>query len=178
MIKIAITSPDFISGEVFKILHLLEDGSFDFVHLRKPGACYADCAAVVDKIPVEYRSRIVTHEHFSLAQDYGLGGIHLNRRNPNLPEGWRGRVSCSCHSFEEVSERKPMCDYVFLSPVYDSISKQGYGSAFSLADLREAAGRGILDGKVIALGGITEDRIPELLSVGFGGVAMLGALWR
>ncbi len=174
---IAITSPDFLSGEALKICRLL-DGGFDCVHLRKPGASYEDCARLLDAIPLSYRARIVTHEHFSLYHRYALHGIHLNRRHPSIPAGFNGSISCSCHSLEEVKTRKAAMDYVFLSPVFDSISKSGYTAAFTETQLGEAAAKGIIDDKVVALGGVTIRRLPLLAALHFGGAALLGAVWR
>ncbi|GAA6529534.1 hypothetical protein LPYR103PRE_15070 [Segatella asaccharophila] len=68
-------------------------------------------------------------------------------------------------------------DYVFLSPVFDSISKSGYCSAFPLSALKQAQEEGIIDRKVIALGGVTYDKLPLLESLSFGGGAMLGEIW-
>lgn len=84
---------------------------------------------------------------FYLKEEYKLKGIHLNGRNPNLPEGYKGHVSCSCHSLDEVKERKSSCDYVFLSPVFNSISKLNYNSAYTAEELRTAAKAGIIDKK-------------------------------
>ena len=42
-----------------------------------------------------------------------LGGIHLNKRNPEAPPLYKGSISRSCHSLEEIIEYKPVCDYVF-----------------------------------------------------------------
>ena len=67
---------------------------------------------------------------------------------------------------------------MFLSPIYDSISKEGYGAAFSRIDLKQAADEGIIDSKVLALGGVSLEHIPEVRSMGFGGAAVLGALWQ
>ena len=63
-------------------------------------------------------------------------------------------------------------DYVFLSPVFDSISKQGYRAAFSMETLEQA--RGIIDEKVFALGGVTLDKITILEQLHFGGIAVYG----
>ena len=84
----------------------------------------------------------------------------------------------SCHSIEEVRTRKDECDYLFLSPIYDSISKEGYGSAFQREVLEKAASEGIIDKKVYALGGVSLEHIDELRALGFGGAAVLGALWQ
>lgn len=67
---------------------------------------------------------------------------------------------------------------MFLSPIFDSISKHGYGSAFSHETLRKAAAEGIIDEKVVALGGVTPENAGWLEKLGFGGAAMLGCVNR
>ena len=73
---------------------------------------------------------------------------------------------------------KKMCDYVFLSPIFDSISKEGYTSAFTSESIREAAEKGIIDKRVIALGGVDENNLLQVKDFGFGGAAILGGLWN
>lgn len=136
----------------------------------------ADCARLLDHISAAARSRIVIHDFFELAAPYGLLGIHLNARRNEVPDGYTGHVSRSCHSFDEVKRYRPECDYVFLSPIFDSVSKQGYRSAFTPETLSGASEDGIIDSRVIALGGVTPDRIPYLRALGFGGAAMLGCV--
>lgn len=176
MLWIAVTSPEISDGEAGFIKRLLAHG-VDIVHLRKPGASEKDCARLLDALTAEERSRIVVHDFFSLAGQYGLRGIHLNSRHGQIPEGYDGHVSRSCHSLEEVKLYKPECTYVFLSPIFDSISKQGYASAFDEDTLRKAGKDGIIDSKVVALGGVTPDRTALLRSIGFGGAAMLGCVY-
>ena len=86
-------------------------------------------------------------------------------------------ISHSCHSLEEVKEMKRKCDYVFLSPVFDSISKMNYNANYTPEEIKKAHKAGIIDKKVIALGGIDEDNIKQVKNYGFGGAAILGALW-
>ena len=175
---IAITLPHFFSGEASAINALFASGSINLLHLRKPGSPVDDCRHLLDAVAQEWLPRIVVNDHFSLCREYGLHGVHLNRRNPTPPVDHRGSLSCSCHSLQEVVERKPQMDYVFLSPIYDSISKQGYRSAFTDTELRQATAEGIIDGKVVALGGVTRERISQLEEYGFGGAAMLGDVWK
>lgn len=172
---IAITSPTFTVGEARFITVLVECG-FWAVHVRKPDASAADCAQLLDAIPKEIRQRVVIHQHFSQAEEFSLMGIHLNRRCPLPPEEWTGSVSRSCHSLAEIEQWKEKCNYVFLSPIFDSISKSGYASAFSSETLEEAAQRGLIDDKVIALGGVTPTRLSQLRKWRFGGAAMLGCV--
>ena len=98
---IVITSPDFLSGEALFIDRLFCHG-LDVLHLRKPGASYEDCRHLLSEVPCRWHNRIVVHEHFSLAAEYSLLGIHLNRRCPDVPEGFRGHVSCSCQCLAQA----------------------------------------------------------------------------
>lgn len=180
----------------------LESGSADIFHLRVPDADEGDMRRLIEEIHPYFYPQLRLHSHFNLAEEYGLGGVHLNGRWPVWPE-FQTRVSRSCHSLEEIegicggatadteprrfkstadTEPRgrdmaiPQYDYVTLSPVYDSISKAGYRQRFSPGNPELKA---LLTGKtaglrVIALGGVTPESFSELRDAGFGGAAMLG----
>lgn len=135
---ILITTPTYFDEEDKIITALFEEG-LDTLHLRKPDTAPMFAERLLTLIPEQYHKRIVVHGHFYLKDEYKLKGIHLNGRNPNPPENYKGHISCSCHSLDEVKERKQTCDYVFLSPVFNSISKMNYNSAYTAEELR--AGR-------------------------------------
>ncbi len=174
---ILITLPHFFAGEA-EVLSALFRAGLETLHLRKPEATAAEMAQLLDEIPTEFHPHIVVHDHFKLAARYSLKGVHLNRRNPQPPTGYHGSVSCSCHSLDEVRQRKAACNYVFLSPIFDSISKTGYTAAFTRQELEAARDEGLIDDHVIALGGINRERLPELKQLGFGGAAVLGDVWN
>lgn len=173
---IVITEPQFTDNEADIIAQLLRWG-VDLIHIRKPEATAKDVEKLLKTIPTEYHNRLVLHDCFELSAHFALHGLHLNRRNSALPYGFQGSVSRSCHTLEEAERHKPMCDYVFLSPIFNSISKQGYASTFAPQTLLEAKEQGIIDEKVFALGGITADKIEETKRYGFGGAALLGDVW-
>lgn len=178
MKTIVITRPAFFDGETDLVNNLFREG-MERLHLRKPGASEEELTAWLQNIDNQYYGRIVLHDCFPLAEIFALGGVHLNSRNPKAPQGILSMtVSRSCHSIREVIQHKSECDYLFLSPIYDSISKEGYGAAFSCIELKRAAEEGIIDSQVFALGGVSLEHIPEIRSLGFGGAAVLGALWQ
>lgn len=169
---IAITFPGHIEREAERIMQLLAGGEADYVHIRKPGWTPEETERLIASIAPRMRSRLKLHDHFELASRYALGGVHLNSRNRMAPED-AVKISKSCHSVEELADAGRY-EYVTLSPVFDSISKQGYRSAFDLDSLRPW-----LEGKrVVALGGVTPERIPLLRDAGFSGAAMLGYFWN
>jgi thiamine-phosphate pyrophosphorylase len=173
---IAVTTPHFFVEEDKIITELFEEG-LDILHLRKPDTAAVYSERLLKLIPEKYHKKIVTHEHFYTKEEFNLMGIHLNSRNSIEPESYEGHISCSCHSIEEVKQKKELYDYVFMSPIFDSVSKVGYQSKYTPEDLRSAAKDGIIDKNVIALGGIAADNILEVKDFGFGGAALLGDLW-
>lgn len=188
--KIVITLPIFIPNEADAIVCLFDERGIDRLHLRKPEATEGEVEALLRQIPPLLYPRISIHDHFALAQRYHLGGIHLNSRHPVPPASWQGMISTSCHSIEELARRKQEgivvpnadsarpFDYLSLSPIFDSISKQGYLAAFTPEDLAAARQQGIIDHRVLALGGVTFARITEVIAMGFGGGMILGDAWR
>lgn len=174
---ILFSRPDLFEGEADMIIAMMERG-LETLHLRKPDAADERIEQLLRAIPPRLRNRIVLHSAFPLAERYGLRGIHLNSRHPLPPVGYRGQISRSCHSLEEVERCKGECDYVTLSPIFDSISKQGYAAAFTREQIERARLAGIIDHKVIALGGIDESNIADIADMGFGGAALLGAVWN
>ena len=174
---IAITSPKVTDADEYIIKGLVKRG-IDIVHFRKPDSGIEECRSLLLKLTSGERSKIVVHDYPSLYEEFSLLGIHVNKNVTSLPEGYSGLKTRSCHSFEEVEMYKDDYDYLFLSPIFNSISKQGYMSSFSDAELLLASKEGIIDRKVIALGGVTFDKIPYLKDLNFGGVAMIGAIYK
>ena len=174
---IAITTPKVIDEDAYIIASLLDLG-VDIVHLRKTESSVDECRKLLETLSEEHRGRIVVHDYPVLYDEFSLRGIHINRRVTQLPEVYDGLRTRSCHSLEEVVRYKRDYDYLFLSPIFDSISKSGYRSGYSHAELSKASAEGIIDESVVALGGVTFDKIAYLRELGFGGVAMLGAIYN
>lgn len=65
-------------------------------------------------------------------------------------------------------------DYVGVGPVYATTTKGGLPAAFG-PDVIEQVSRSV-DIPVIAIAGVTIDRVPELLEAGAHGVAVIGAI--
>lgn len=175
---IAVTRPDTtdLCREASLIMRALDTHRFDRVHIRKPSL--STVAELLDNIPQRYYSLLSVHNATSaLVADYPGIGVHLTGSSPKVPAGFVGLISRSCHSLDELQSLDRQVDYAFLSPIYDSISKQGYLSSFSHARLEDASAKGIINDRVVALGGVTSRRLADLESLGFGGAAMLGAAW-
>jgi thiamine-phosphate pyrophosphorylase len=106
--------------------------------------------------------------------------LHLGRRGPSVNAarkhvGQDTLIGYSAHDIIEVqSDRLSNADYLFFSPVYPTSSKpdhQGTGVAALEAFCVAARPR-----PVLALGGITPERIPTCRAAGAYGVAVLSGI--
>ena len=165
---IAITSPYFIENEGAIISNIIEKGEADLIHIRKPQSAKDEVRKLIRDISPQLHHRLKLHDHFSLMDEFNLAGIHLNNRNPE-PYPNAKNISKSLHYISELDTIEEY-DYVTLSPIFDSISKNGYTSSFDLDTLASF----IKNKNVIALGGVTPFKIPLLKEKGFYGAAMLG----
>jgi len=169
-LNILITEPQSsmsVREEAALIEGLLRDGVFARVHLRKPGDARR-VRALLEEIAPDVRPRLSVHRFPELAREFGLW-YHCADSEPE-PAG----LVCthSCHRPADLAAHAG-APYCFLSPIFPSISKEGYTPAFTIAELS-----GPYPCPVVGLGGITPARLLSLRAMGCAGGAMLGYAWR
>jgi thiamine-phosphate pyrophosphorylase len=87
----------------------------------------------------------------------------------------RLRIAASVHSREDaLSAEAEGADWIVFGPVYDTASKRQYGAPQGLAKL-EAVTRAVRI-PVVAIGGITPERVREVRTAGAHGVAAISAI--
>ena len=175
--KLILMTPPSYFVEEDKISTALFEEGLDILHLRKPNTAPMYAERLLTLIPEQYHKRIVVHGHFYLKDEYKLKGIHLSERNPNIPGNYKGHISRSCHTLEELKANKKGYDYLFFNPIFDDISKLSYQGNYTPEEIRKAHKAGIIDKKVIALGRIDADNIKQVQDYGFGGAAIQGGIW-
>lgn len=182
---IVLSSPVDLPGEQETIRALMEHGLKRF-HLRKPGKDKGELEEFLRGIPPRWYRNIVIHAHYSLTGKYNLGGIHLPEQArkaqdvEDVIKAAKSRglsVSTSVHDINALSALRKF-DYVFLSPVFNSISKKDYAGKIDLEEFRRFRAGNRLAVKVIGLGGINAENFPLLPDAGFDGGAVLGAVWE
>ena len=175
MLRILFTYPEEVPYERNLIINLMNEG-WDYLHLRKPGHSVDETRNYLELLPVELHQKIVLHDHYELADEFELAGLNWNKRNAEKSRGVNF-FSYSAHSFDEIDQLDDQLEYVFLSPVFDSISKSNYTSAFADTEQLKSKLKNS-DHKVIALGGVTAEKVNEVKDLGFAGYAMLGHIWK
>jgi thiamine-phosphate pyrophosphorylase len=89
--------------------------------------------------------------------------------------GKRLRVGASVHSLAEAVDAEIKgAEWVVFGPVFDTPSKRRYGPPQGTAALERVARR--LRVPVIAIGGVTPDRVSEVRGAGAAGVAVISAI--
>mgnify|MGYP000535913991 CR=1 FL=1 len=177
---IVLSHSERVENEAEAISSLFQMGLKNF-HLRKPTWKDEEIEQFLEKIPEEFYENIVLHSHYSLVRKYGLKGIHITQKTKKtgIEEKFKGyHTSISTHSKDEVLLLDDSYDYAFISPVFNSISKETYKSGFSLDSLRNFFRENATNTEIIALGGINPDNIQLLQDIPFNGYAVLGYLWE
>ena len=176
--KLALMTKSTFFVEEDKILSSLFDEGLDDLHLFKPGSSPMYSERLLTLLPEDYYRKITVHDYFYLKQEYDLAGIHLDNPTDNLPDGYKGKFSRTCTDLSQLKEMKKKSQYVFLKNIFDCIEFKEEKSSFSLQQLELAAGNGLIDKKVYALGGMSLENIKIAKALGFGGVVICGDLWN
>lgn len=175
---IVITNPSSIENEFQLIQQLFEEG-LEWLHVRKPGYSENEISSFLSKIDEKWFSKLVLHEQHHLAQEFKINSIHLKEKDRvEISHNFQKTVSylsTSVHSVIDFNELFTSFDVAFLSPVFESISKEGYGKNSCI--LESIKNRTNFNTKLVALGGIKEDTIKTALDAGFDDVAVLGSIW-
>jgi len=181
---IIISPPEDIPDEPQVVCRILHQSSAT-VHLRKPGQTHRQIADYLKQVPVSYHPRIMVHGHQRLLDRFDLMGIHFTEKDRihdlqrlrQLRLAQPGcRLSSAFHRITDIPEYDGLLDYILLSPIFDSVSKPGYQAAFDHADIRRFLSW--TEHTVIALGGLDVQRAVTAASLGFKGIAVLGAVWQ
>ncbi|HVR29830.1 MAG TPA: thiamine phosphate synthase [Thermoanaerobaculia bacterium] len=123
------------------------------------------------------RVTLLVNGRADIALAIGARGVHLPSRGVPIAR-LRHRfprlvVGASTHRSDEVElARDAGADYVTFGPVYPPTSKTTALPAVGPEGLARAAALGV---PVLALGGVTLERLPEIAAAGAAGVAAIGA---
>ncbi len=188
MKMLVITPEQNAEGEIEAVNAMFAAG-LELLHLRKPSYSEQEYRKYIAAIKAQYRSRMVIHGFYHLFGELGLNGIHLNEAARKDTDIWLqlkhvspSVISTSFHSWQEIMENVIPFRYVFISPVFDSISKTGYKAGIAL-DRANATKEELNRSKgycpeIIGLGGVGAEELKILFQNGFDGGALLGSIWK
>ncbi len=182
MVRLVIT-PSKVGAHEISVAQKLFEHGLHLLLLRLPHQPREAYAHFIEGIASEYRQYIIISEHYELLEKYTLGGIYIPANKKEfigIPPLKREQLLITAiHKGDEIAVLKGMQrppDFVLLSPVFDSISKESYPSRYHTENMEAI----ITDCTypLLALGGITPQRAILCASMGFDGVAILGDIWE
>ena len=177
---IVITANWEVQNEAQKINQLFEEG-LECLHFRKPNWSKNQWVGLLSQIETQFHDKIMLHDYHELTQQFQVKGVHLKEKHRNQIQNLKQyvidfrqkgyQVSTGFHSVEAIHKNKFLnFDYVFLSPVFNSISKDNYsGKSFDVNGL---------DNTIYALGGVDKMNLNQVKHLGYTGAAVLGSVWK
>ncbi|QQT26249.1 thiamine phosphate synthase [Sphingobacterium spiritivorum] len=174
-----IISPDTITPQHLELIHSFPWSDELLYHLRLPFTPKDDIIHILKDIDRHLYPFIVLHYHKETALKAGIRRVHISpdkKKEISLPDTDL-ILSASTHHVDEFNSLDADIAYAFISPVYPSISKEGYQATadFKIHNIQH---RTNFNSRMIALGGITEYNISELKTLGYDDVAMCGYIWK
>jgi thiamine-phosphate pyrophosphorylase len=153
------------------------------LQVREKDLGAADLAALCRRLRVPTRrhgARLIVNDRLDVALAVGADGVQ--RTSTSLPvadmravAAGRLRIGASVHALEEARAAEDAgADWVVFGPVYDTPSKRRYGAPRGLEALARVAAA--LRIPVVAIGGITPERVGDVRAAGAAGVAVISAI--
>jgi thiamine-phosphate pyrophosphorylase len=153
------------------------------VQVREKDLPAADLAALCRRLREPTRERgalLIVNDRADVALAVGADAVQRTHASLSVAEiravvDKRLRVGASTHSREDaIAAEADGADWIVFGPVYDTPSKRGYGAPQGLRNLEAVVASVRLP--VIAIGGITPERVAEVRGAGAHGVAAISAI--
>ncbi len=157
-------------------------------HLRGPrnsGRRLWEAAKALRSVTADLGVPLIVNDRVDLALVIPSAGAHLGSRSlpPAVARSLLGRSALIGHSVHSVAEATQICsepdaslDYLIAGSLYSTASHPD--RAPMGPELLHALRSALPDIPLVGIGGVTSDRIPDVLAAGGHGVAVIGAVWR
>ncbi len=132
-----------------------------------------------------FNATIIINDYVELALELQASGVHLGQEDTDPLQarrvlGEKAVIGLSTHSLDQALLARDLpVDYVAVGPIYQTSTKPGarVENGFSGLELLRKV-RQVVDKPLVAIGGITFDRLPEVVQTGVDQVAVISDLLR
>ena len=166
-----------------EIAHLAVEGGADAIQLRDKVCGNRDLLKTGREISWITRKAgvlFIVNDRLDVAIACGADGVHLGQDDIRVdtarqlaPPGFI--IGVSVGSVEEAEDAvKNGADYVAVSPVFDTRSKDDAGPGHGLYLIRAIRNRSHIP--VVAIGGIDESNVRDVIAAGADGIAVISAV--
>jgi thiamine-phosphate pyrophosphorylase len=157
-------------------------GGARLIQLRDKSPSTADRLSLADAVVARAHARgatVVVNDRADVARLSGADGVHVGQddlavEDVRLIVGADAIVGVSTHDSEQIAlAAQTSASYIAVGPIYGTATKETGYTARGLDLVRAAAATGK---PVVAIGGITLDRAPDVLAAGASSVAVIADL--
>ncbi len=126
-------------------------------------------------------AKLIINDRVDVALTANADGVHLGQGDLSVEEareilGDDAIIGVSTHSLEQFNAAlKTSANYVAVGPVYATTTKENPDPVVGL-ELVKAA-KALADRPLVAIGGITIERAPEVIAAGADSIAVISALY-
>ena len=168
---------------LYDTIHSLLDVGISAIQLREKDLSDAEYIKLAEPLCTlchTYSAQLFINSRIKIAMTIGADGLHLPEDSASVEKVIEETNGCliigvSVHTLAEAKRRETEgADFITYSPIYPTLSKPDYGPAVGVEALRNVA-EGI-NIPVLALGGITPERVSECLDAGAYGVAVMSGV--
>jgi thiamine-phosphate pyrophosphorylase len=141
-----------------------------------PRAYYATCSNLAEALATA-NARLIINDRPDIAAMVGAGGVHVGQDDLTPDDARKicgsGRwVGVSTHNLEQVrAAAQAPVDYIALGPIFQTSTKKKPDPVVGTSLIREA--RKLTKKPIVAIGGITLERAPEVFAAGANSVAVI-----
>jgi len=159
-------------------------GGARFIQLRDKTTRTGPLVALADAAVSRARTagaRLIVNDRADVARLAGADGVHVGQDDLPVDDvrgivGPDAIVGLSTHDEAQIDRAiSTSADYLAVGPIYGTSTKDTGYSARGLELVRYAVARAH-DRPVVAIGGITLDRVPEVMAAGAASVAVISDL--
>lgn len=132
------------------------------------------------KIAEKYKAKLFINDYWELAIQYNAYGIHLGQEDL-VNADYKAiaqtniRLGISTHSYYELARAYALRpSYIAFGPIFPTTSKQMPFAPQGISNLQ--CWRKFLKCPLVAIGGISIDKLPSVLACGVDGIAVISAV--
>jgi thiamine-phosphate pyrophosphorylase len=155
-------------------------GGATCIQLRLKNAAPREVVDVARALVAAVTVPVIVNDRADIALAAGAAGVHVGDVDLPVvairrfaPEGFV--IGASLGSDRELENAKD-ADYVGIGPLFSSGSKTDAGDAIGIEGFKRLAA--LCELPAIAIGGITAERVPQIMDAGAAGVAAINAIFK
>lgn len=171
--------------EFFRIIRASVEGGIKLVQLREKEISAREMIAIGKRLLSFLKPLgipLIINDRVDVAHAVNADGVHVGQADLTVAEarailGQKALIGLSVESLEQaVAAQEADVDYLAASPIFHTMSKADCGAPWGLNGLRLLCQ--VSCHPVIAIGGVDETNVKQVMECGAAGVAVVSAIFN